>query len=277
MMALLLAPTYLLADHTHQNKTIHIVSDHWPGYTEPGAQGFYFQLIKQIFEPKGYVIEHRVVPFRRAISLMNQGEADMFLVDDHPKYLSKLEIYELDKLLHPKYPINYSLVTALYLPSIKLDWQDTRDNPNLTLAWVKGYGYNKTLGLPHQNIMHVNNTAQGLRLLQAGRIDSLIDDLSDISEALKQQEFSKLQLNREVVNKRNLYPLFYNNSLGQELAQIYDQGMQALLASGELYQLYQKMGINYQDVFKPKEYFSAVYDSQPAEGLSILVDGLESP
>ena len=270
---LLLAPTLSIAETA---KTIRVVSDHWPGYTEPGAKGFYFDLIKRIYEPMGYAIEHRIVPFRRAINLINSGEADLFLADDHPKYLSKLDAYQLENILHPEHPINYSLVTAVFAGDSNHDWQAIRNNSELHLAWVKGYGYGKTLSLPHKHVMHVNNTTQGLRLLQAGRIDSFIDDLTDIKEALKLQEFAKLHINREIVNKRNLYPLFHNRPSNIALVDIYNQSMSKLIESGEILALYQTVGIDYRDTLKPKEYFSAVYDSHPSEGLSILIDGLES-
>jgi polar amino acid transport system substrate-binding protein len=277
--ALLIAFTLFLispvsADTAEQSKTIHIVADEWPGYTEPGGKGFYFELIKNIFEAEGYSITQRIVPFRRAISLINHGEADIFLADDHPDYLSMLDIYDMTKILHPTHALNYSLVTALYLPTSTLNWSVTHKNNDTKIAWIKGYGYGETLKLKHSNPLLINNTQQGLHLLLSKRIDCYLDDLTDITMALTKPEFKNVELKREIINKRNLYPIFHNNDFGKSLAKIYDQRMGEMIKSGEIYDLYRQAGLNYNDVLKPKEYFSKAYEQHSAEGLSILVEGM---
>ncbi|MCR8924221.1 hypothetical protein NO559_15680 [Dasania sp. GY-MA-18] len=112
--------------HGHSNpdenlKTIYVVADHWPTYTEAQGKGLYFEVIRRIYEPLGYTIKPQIIPFRRAISYINLAKTDIFLADDNLRYLAKLDIYNTAKILQPLMPLNQSLVTAIYWKNKRSD------------------------------------------------------------------------------------------------------------------------------------------------------------
>ncbi|MCR8924220.1 transporter substrate-binding domain-containing protein [Dasania sp. GY-MA-18] len=116
------------------------------------------------------------------------------------------------------------------------------------MAWVNGYGYGKSLDLPHKNIFLVNDTLQGLRLLRSGRIDCFIDDLTDTNVTTKQMGLNVDDFHFEVINHRHLYPIFTNNARGKKLMAIYEEAMKAMVKSGELFRLYQTVDLNYREI-----------------------------
>ena len=227
------------------SKTIHIVADEWPGFTQSDGNGFYFELIRKIYQPLGYDIRFKILPFRRAASQINQGSADILLVEEHVSKLASNELYIAEDLRSPRYPMDNSIVTALFLKQSNISWQQIKDQQRYHLSWIRGYGYGSSLAVNHHKVTLVGNTKQGLQLLVSGRIDCYLDDLTDINTNEIIAQFDKDLIKYEVVNIRPLYPLFYNSPRGKHLLKLYDQSMEQLIQSGEIYNIYLAANLDY--------------------------------
>ncbi|WP_339669634.1 hypothetical protein [Dasania marina] len=246
-----LLPSISYAAHSNgenHHQTLYVVAKEWLGYTEKNGHGLYFNLIKRIYETEGYTVKTQIMPFKRAIGYINLAKADILLADDDLQYLAKLNTYQIEKILQPLYPLNNALITAIYPKATGLNWPSIRSNNKLTLAWINGYGYGQTLALPHQKIYFLNSTQQGLKLLHSGRIDCLIDDLTDLEISTKRMNLNMDGYHFDVISHRHLYPIFSNTPRGIKLMQVYEKTMETMIESGEIFELYKTYKLNYHNI-----------------------------
>ncbi len=43
-------------------KTVNVVAEHWPDYTNRDGSGVYFELVKAVFEPQGIQVSTQILP-----------------------------------------------------------------------------------------------------------------------------------------------------------------------------------------------------------------------
>ena len=244
LLVFFLFPLFGLAVES-SDKTIRVVADHWKDYTNHDGTGVYIETIKQIYEPLGYTIDFHIMPFRRAVSRINLGSADILLAEENMQHLIKSQLYNAEDLLTPQQPIGISLVSAIFKSNSPLSWQEIKNNHNAKIAWIRGYEYRHTLGLPHTNIALVNNSEQGLHLLLSGRIDCFIDDIEDSVIAQNIDDLSNQKFNYKVINRKFLYPVFYNNTRGKTLISNYEEGIDKLIQNKKLLKLHIDKNIPY--------------------------------
>lgn len=234
-----------ISNANNTDKTIYVVADHWQNYTHHDGTGVYFEILRHIYEPHGYTIKSSIMPFKRAVSKINQNTADILLAEENMQHLIDSELYSAQHLLSPKQPIDKSNVSAIFTQQSPHTWLDIKNNSAAKLAWIRGYEYNNSLQLNHTRIDRLNNTPQGLNLLLSGRIDCFLDDIEDVVTAKQLPAYQHQQFKYEIVSQRMLYPVFYNSKRGAKLIKIYDQGMQQLIDSGMLNTIYNKAKLRY--------------------------------
>ncbi|MCR8923273.1 transporter substrate-binding domain-containing protein [Dasania sp. GY-MA-18] len=237
------------ASRTQATKILYVAADVWLGDTNADGSGAYYDIIRRLFEPLGYRIQHRVLPMRRGIAAIHSGaEIDILLADWSREHLRLGGQYQMDRVLIPEHPMSVEYVIASFPPQSTLRWADIATDKSKRVAWVKGYNYHKHLALDEHAITRISNSTQGIKMLYTGHIDCFLDDQTEVSRLLKQDKFKKVSLRQEVVMMRKLYPIFHNDKEGRALMHKYDEGMAALISSGEIYPLYLRYGKNYRAV-----------------------------
>lgn len=60
---------------------IKIVSQEWPGYTNGDGSGFYWEIVKSVYQPLDVPLTLEVLPWKRAKHVVRKQEASAYLGD----------------------------------------------------------------------------------------------------------------------------------------------------------------------------------------------------
>lgn len=242
------AVTHVMSEPLNNN-TVYIVSDHWPGFTEPDGSGLYLELMAKVYQAEGIRVSHKIHPVLRAIASINVGDrADVMLADWDKTHMAYNGNYQLDKVLVPSNPIFAEFVEAAFHPESTLTWSDIRSDSSKRVAWIRGYGYQNAFGLTEHPITQLSDFDQGLKMLVKGHIDCYLNDKAEFDLYAKTEGLKQISWRRELVAMHKMYPVFHNNARGQRFMAIYDRRMAELAESGELYELYRQHGFDYKQV-----------------------------
>ncbi|GLQ30136.1 substrate-binding periplasmic protein [Litoribrevibacter albus] len=232
-----LAVTLLLLLHSDPNfaensfPRVEIVCEEWKDYTNKDGSGLYWDILKAIYQPKGIELNLQTVPWKRAKRLVSTRKKDVLVAE-----------YYLPQSDYVFPQIHFAVedpVVALFDPSL-IQWKKIESLSPARLAWVRGYDFSDYLNFPIE-LIEVNNTQQGLKMLSAGRIEVLLDYEQGVKEAAKQEhmDISQFQLEQALPGKK-LYLAFAKNDHTPRLIELYEQGMKSIYLSGELERLYKK-------------------------------------
>lgn len=103
---LLGALTLLPLAQAESLRTINLVTEQWPGHTNPDGTGLAFDLLRKVYEPEGIELHYRIVPYTRSVGLVQRGEADAF-VGAYPN--------EVPQVLFPRWHYDADQINALGL------------------------------------------------------------------------------------------------------------------------------------------------------------------
>ncbi len=226
---------------THNKQPLTFASEYWPGFVDTEGNGLILNLLKQIYEPAGYVINLKVMPIKRVSLAIAIGDIEGGVGSYSAKHMNKLHLGY--KPLTPKHPIGLSEVTAVCRPEHPHNWNTTKNMTKSKYAWPAGYFYDILLDIPKQKT--VKDAQQGIKMLNAGRLDCFVGLIEDILEVAKTLGLPIDNFPKEVIDRKYLYFIFNDNDLGKQLVDIHDKAMLKLIESGEIYSLYNRWGQNY--------------------------------
>jgi len=218
-----------------EQKTITVASDTWEGATYDDGSGFYFNLLRKIYEPLGYTLDIKILPYKRSVQTVIKGEADVWL----GAYKN-----EVEEAIYPNWHMDIEQVSALLLASKNISIQNINDLGEQRIAWIRGYGYQKVLK-PSQP-MHwseVSNIQSGFSMVEKERVDIYLDaqyELNNYMEGLPEKEKIIYKIN--TLKTLKLYPGFNISKRGEKLAAEWDQRMQNMAVDGNLEQFYKTEG-----------------------------------
>ncbi|MCG9678701.1 transporter substrate-binding domain-containing protein [Vibrio sp. Isolate24] len=225
--------------YASDSERIKIVSQEWSGYTNSDGTGFYWEIIKAVFQPLNVPLSLEVLPWKRAKHLVRKQEASAYLGDYfYPN---------ADAFLYPQWHLSVEEDVIVAFARGSLDWEELQLSSlvNKKVAWVRGYGFEKGFlkDIPLE-LVEVDSAEQGMKLLKKGRVSALIDYPSSMasSELLVTDAFVT-----EVVKKgEKLYVVFSNTESSNKLIEMFDTHMPQLIQSGELKQIYLTHGQDYE-------------------------------
>lgn len=246
----------LLVDEQPRNNLLRVAAPLFPTITEENSKGLFFDIFREVFEADGYSISTMILPIRRNIRLLQQGEIDVYLTDWEHSYLTVEAGYRPEKLHTPAQHISKELISAIYLSTDSIEPPDKNtlaelvSNKQQLIGWVKGYEYDSLFDLPPESFQTVSSSKQGLTMLLAGRLKVFLDDRDNSIVIIEQSDFESESFDIVPLRDTPLYPVFQNSEKGLRLAQLYDSRMIELHRSGRIKQLYQKWGYDY-DIYFP--------------------------
>ncbi len=71
MIRLLLSLTLLIC-WPGRADPLYVYCDDWPGFCQPDGRGVYLDIVRAIYQPSGYQVMPRVVPYKRALAVIAQ-------------------------------------------------------------------------------------------------------------------------------------------------------------------------------------------------------------
>lgn len=211
--------------------------------------GLMQDLLKRIYEPSGYSVSIKVMPVKRGSLALQLGEVDGAIGTFSAKYSNKLPLNY--KALTPKYSMAISAITVICHPDHPHTWNITKSMHEVKYAWPRGYFYDVFLNIPKQET--ILDTAQGLKMVQAKRLDCFLGLYDEIILTANKLNIAIDSFPKEVIAKRNLYVMFIDNEAGRQLSAIHDIRMKQLINRGEIFTLYEHWGQNYHTILNSLE------------------------
>ncbi|WP_425666728.1 substrate-binding periplasmic protein [Vibrio tubiashii] len=222
-------------------QTIKVVSEEWQGYTNSDGTGLYWEIVIAVFSSAGIQVELSTKPWKRAKQLVEKKAADAYVGDYY---------YPQENLgfLYPRWHISIEEDVVVRFRSGALDWENRRYGSldEKKVAWVRGYDFDQGFLKGVRLIkVEVDNVAQGLKLLEKGRVDALVDYDSALSMHAPSTSASQFVT---VVTKKGekLFVVFSDSENSSALATIFDMEMERLVKNGTIAELYEKYGISFE-------------------------------
>ncbi len=211
-----------------EQSALFIVSEAWEGATNEDGSGFYWDLVRKIYEPLGYQVTVRAVPYARAVSMVKQEQADAWL----GAYL-----HEEEFPIYPRQFYDADRVSALIDVEKFPQWNGKKSLENKTIGWINQYQYQDYLGIP-VNHYALTSRRSGVLMLERGRLDAVLDADTDLAIEIEKVGLDAGRFQKRFVMDLPLYPAFVNTPRGENLAQLWDQRLRQLHDSGELQPFY---------------------------------------
>lgn len=206
---------------------IFLVSEPWSNYTEADGRGLGWDVLRQVFEPRGITVHTSAASYVRAMGLVKQGAADAWV----GAYDA-----ETEGVLYPRWHFDADRVYALGLANNPAPALKTLGH--YRLAWVHGYQYQRYL--PHiSRFEEVSRRDNVLSMLQRARVDFYIDAKPEVDFLLSQTTRPDIYL-ATFLTELPLYLVFADSDKGRILRGIYDERMEQLVRSGQLRPLFER-------------------------------------
>jgi polar amino acid transport system substrate-binding protein len=218
------------SDQTSETELL-IVTPVWKTFTEENGSGFYFDLMRLVYEPEGIAISYQITPWARSAILIQNKQADAML----GSYKQQQEVY-----LYPTKPI-WIDHSAVAFKRDKVKWTGTSSLSGKSVGWIRGYEYDSFLDV-NMNIQKLINNQQAWKMLSLDRLDFYIDSITDLQIYLKENQLDEKDYALENILIKNMYIRFARTDKGKRFVDIYDQRIIQLQKSGQLKQLYRKWG-----------------------------------
>lgn len=213
---------------------ITLASDPWPNFVDARG-GYLVELSKAVFEPHGYRVQVRLMPFSRATALLATGTVDLVPAlyrVPRPGILFAQRLTAVDE-------------TALLFNAAHLRWGGRlHDLDGRTIAWMRGFDYagqlQKQLGLrvrPYE----VNDRQSGLAMLRQGRVDAFMDNSEELAAQAGKMGLRPPDYLQVGVFRKPLYFGFSDTPQGRKLKTLFDRELGRMAADGRLLALYRRM------------------------------------
>lgn len=232
--------------HASEYERVKIVSHEWKGYTDAYGTGLYWDIIREAFDTQGINIYVEVMPWKRAKHAVEHNAANAYVGDYY--YAD----YDGQRFLYPRWHLSIEEDVVVVLNRQDLDdWQQQglSSLASKKVAWVRDYGFELEL---LQNIpvikKEVDDVYSAIEMIKKGRVNALLDYRSALigSDLLSSTQYRI----RTAKTGEKLYVVFSNSVESQHLIDIFDLGMEELVNSGRLEDIYQKHQLNYQPYYE---------------------------
>lgn len=215
----------------HENPTsIQIVTPAWEYQTNADGTGLFFDILRSVYEPVGISLEYQIVPWKRAISILNYKKADAMVC------AIQLTVDKAN-LITPQYPIAKDYTVAVFKKDKIEKWKGTETLIGKNLIWMMGYDLHKKQmlkGLKFGWEEVLSHSSAWKRLDAEWNADIYIDSYFDVGAYIKKHNLDMTHYRIEVIWGENAYLAFAKTDKSKKLIKIYDRRIKQLYNSGEL-------------------------------------------
>jgi polar amino acid transport system substrate-binding protein len=215
-------------------QTITVIGELFPPMTNADGSGQQFDIVKAIFEPLGYKVVTKVYPYKRAIYILESGQADILV--------GLLKDSEL-KLTFSKYPHDADNIVVIYPKDKEIIWRGINTLKNKNIAVIPGVQkplekYVSTDGL---TLNEVNTRDQAYKKMLIGRDDFLID--CECGYLLKEVEQYRERFTFERIGRLDIFAGFSRNEKSLKLKNIWDAKFPQFILTDQAHDIYKKWGL----------------------------------
>lgn len=231
------------------DKVITIAADEWcPVNCDPtgGRDGIGIEMARQIFEPLGYKIHYVMMPWVDAVRKVEEGTIDAVIGANQK---------DSARLIFPKTPVGLVADQIYALTSNPLVCTSLDSLRNRRIGIIAGYGYNEELEAFIQSQKNVSGSIheslgeealeKNIQELLNGDVDVIAESNVVMAYTLNEKKLTdKITKICPSFELENIY-LAFSPVLkdSQNLADIFDAGVEKLTISGAFNDIYTKYGL----------------------------------
>lgn len=209
---------------------IKIATPEWDLYSQKDGQGLYHELWENIFKAQGIKVSVTYLPFKRCLLELKEKRVD-----------AAAGVYSDPDLITPKWHLGIDLISVAYNCSAP-KWSNQSDFLNKRVSWMRGYGLDEkkivSVGVEKHEF---DKLEYCLSMLEIGRVDYVLDYSDAIKTAIEKQQLKKILVVPNAIKGPKYYFAFCKTPKGQQLAELWDKGMEKLEKSGKLKLMYKKL------------------------------------
>lgn len=219
-----------------EDKTVNWATEEWVGYTDT-PDGLYWQLIEQAFKEQGFAVKRTLMPFKRAVRMVDQKKADFtggVLFDPAAKNL----------YIQAPFPITSTPISVFYRKS------EFADN-DINLAFIKQYSVvgthqmGRSIGL--ESIREVNSKEQAFFMVGKRHADFFLDYTDQIKAVIKRYgndlaNFQPDDYKVKSIARSDWFMISPLGKRGEKIMQAYIAGSKKLYEKGVYTAIYEKSG-----------------------------------
>jgi polar amino acid transport system substrate-binding protein len=222
--------------------TLTVRADNWPPFNgDPKATkpGYMIEVLKAIFEPQGIQVDYQLMPWNRSKDEVRKGKYDAIIGTDKE---------EAAGFVFPKETFGKFTNAFFVLSTNNWRYAGIDSLKSVRLGIIEGYEYAENINA------YVKSAPQGkviaatgddalpklLKMLQAGRIDTILEDASVVATALRNVGIPANQLTMAGISS-NAHDLEIAFSPAKESSRKYSEmftaGLNELRKNGKLKQI----------------------------------------
>lgn len=225
----------LSVSYSTKAETLRLVGEVYPPGTNADGSGQQFEIVKAVFEALGFQVNIEVYPYKRAIKLVEIGQADMMV--------GMLKDSDL-QLNYSYYPHDVDNLLAIYPRVSKTQWQGSSSLKNKHLTMLLGLSepFKKSLPNYEFQVSEVNSHPQALKKLFYGRTDFIID--SEGTFLLLYEQRHRDNLYTQLVGAIEIYAAFSKSDRGKKAKILWDEKFEQFIQTKAAEKIYQKWGMD---------------------------------
>jgi polar amino acid transport system substrate-binding protein len=215
--------------------TFTVVADEWEGYTQADGSGYWFDLMRLLYEPLGHTLIFRTVPYPRALEEIRKGKSQITpatyrgdLDDNHTELSVIIEQDNVD-----------AFVLAQNFP----DWRGAESLAGRRVVARLEYGYDRFL--PSNIIYSEKPQLEGmLKMLVLGRVDAVLDYSADVQALVNSGAVTASWVVKPGIIQPAEYAAFALTTEGQRARAIFRSRMGEIIEGDDIQPLMDKYRIS---------------------------------
>ena len=215
------------AEGGENGEAVRLASEPVPIFCESETKGFWPELLRKVFEPRGYEVEIQMVPFARGTKMVEEGQIDGLLT-----------VYSafIRNTFVPRWHVGMDNISAITLASRDVEWNGPETLRGKRVIWIRGYDYDEFIDVPMAK-NEVTSKESAIAMLERKRALFYLDNKRIVEILLREMKLPEETFRVFPIMDMKLFVGFHDGVRQRELARIFDEEMDRLHASGELRRL----------------------------------------
>lgn len=230
-MRILIVMLGLLMMNSLKAEQIVVVTDEWEGYTSKDGEGYYIDILRQIYNQPEDDLKVVIVPYARSIGMVMSGKADIVL----GIYRGEMA----DKHL-ALYVVEQDLVDIVVSKETAQVWDGMKTLEGQVVLAKIGYAFDDITDVKMKYAE--KSSLEGMvKMLSVGRAVGVLDYQADLLPLVKKEGLDKRGYTIiQSVLSSPIYFGFADNSKAEVLKTRFENGFKDLYSSGEIKRLMDK-------------------------------------
>ncbi|OKY24905.1 ABC transporter substrate-binding protein [Thalassotalea sp. PP2-459] len=211
---------------------VNVVGENLPPFTLPDGSGQQFDVVRAIFEPLNLSVAIEVYPYKRAVALVERGDADMMIG------MLKDDNYQLS---YSAYPHDVDILIAIFKENNFDNWQGISSLKGKSVTMIAGLSKPFKAYLPEVefDMSEVGTREQAINKLRHSRTDYMIDSEGSYLTEMTENA-SAINFVTKPVGVLQIHVAFANTVRGQKLKALWDKHFIDFIQSNKAEKIYRK-------------------------------------